>query len=166
MKTLLELCDRDIGLKNKKVGIWKKRSAVRCVLFRNNQVALLNVQKENYHKLPGGGIEDGEELESALHREVAEEVGSKIRIGKILGRIIEYKSKHELVQNSICFLAKEISSGKTDFTQDEIDDGFKVEWYSLRDAINVLKKDSPKDYTGKFIVRRDVRFLEEAMNIT
>jgi len=44
----------------------KFRKAVRVVVFDNeNKVAIINVSKLNYYKLPGGGIEESEPIESA-----------------------------------------------------------------------------------------------------
>ena len=39
-------------------GKYKLRKAGRAIIFDDeNNIALLNVSKKNYHKLPGGGVE-------------------------------------------------------------------------------------------------------------
>lgn len=49
------------------------REAVRAVLLDERQmIPLLYVARHRYHKLPGGGIDDGESREVALERELLE----------------------------------------------------------------------------------------------
>jgi len=49
------------------------REAARAVLFDDDDnIPLLFVAKHHYHKLPGGGIDDGENKEDALIRECRE----------------------------------------------------------------------------------------------
>src|SRR3989338_5734113 len=93
MKLLLELRDKDIGAISKK-SIMKERAASRAILMNNGKIALMNVTKHSYHKLPGGGIEKGESIEEALLREMKEETGCKIKIIAELGKIIDEKIKH------------------------------------------------------------------------
>lgn len=64
----------------------KPRQAVRVVLLDSNrQVAIINVQKFGYYKIPGGGIEAGETLIMTAKREVKEETGYKCKIITELG---------------------------------------------------------------------------------
>ncbi len=58
---------------------FSRRIAVRAVIFdRDGNVAMLAVTRDGYHKLPGGGVEEGEDLHEALARECLEEVGCTI----------------------------------------------------------------------------------------
>lgn len=47
------------------------------ILNKNNEVLLVNLCsfKEKYFAAPGGGIERGESLQDAIHREIREELG-------------------------------------------------------------------------------------------
>lgn len=96
MKLLKEITDKEWP---KDKSVLKARKAVRAVLFdENNLIPLLFVSKYNYHKLPGGEIDDGESKIKALIREVLEEVGSKIEVMGEVGKIIEFRSKWNLKQ--------------------------------------------------------------------
>ena len=65
---------------------YQYRKTARAVVFdENNKIALLYVSKHNYHKLPGGGAEDGEDLIVALKRECVEEIGCDIEVIEDLG---------------------------------------------------------------------------------
>lgn len=66
----------------------KPKFATRTVLFdQDGQVAIINVKRHGYYKIPGGGVEDGENLEVAALREVKEEAGCDCKIIAKLGKI-------------------------------------------------------------------------------
>src|SRR3989344_1347604 len=89
------------------ISDWQYRKAVRAVVFDGeNKIGLLNVSSKNYFKLPGGGIEEGEDIKIALDRECEEELGVQVEILKEIGSIIEYRAQFKLHQTSYCFIAK------------------------------------------------------------
>lgn len=144
----------------------KTREASRAVLFDSeNLIPLLFVSKNNYHKLPGGGIEQGEGQIQALVREVKEEVGSTIKVGKEIGKVVEFRSEFNLKQTSYCYFGEILSKGNPDFEKDEIDEGFRLIWLSLDEAIKKTENDKPEDYQGHFIQKRDLTFLKEAKKL-
>jgi 8-oxo-dGTP diphosphatase len=145
---------------------FETRTAARAILFDNNSlIPILFVSKFNYHKLPGGGVEDGENKETALDREILEETGCTAKITGKIGKINEYRSRWDLFQTSYCYFGKIISKGEQSFTKKERHQGFKLVWFSLDGAIAQLKKDKPADYQGKFIQERDLAFLREAKKL-
>jgi len=154
-------------IKDGESPILKIREASRAILFdENSLIPLLFVSKYHYHKLPGGGIEDNESKEKALIREIKEETGSTFEsIGEI-GQITEFRSKWNLKQTSYCYLGKITSKGTPDFTEKELNQGFKLIWLSLDNAILQFEKDLPCNYEGTFIQKRDLTFLKKARDIT
>jgi 8-oxo-dGTP pyrophosphatase MutT (NUDIX family) len=138
------------------------REASRAVLFdENGLIPLLFVSNYNYHKLPGGGIDDGEDKAVALVREVMEEVGSEIEVTGEVGKIIEYRSKFNLKQISYCYIGKIISKGLPTFTEEELSQNFKLVWLPLDEAISKVESDKPTNYEGSFIQQRDIVFLKK-----
>ncbi|MDP3986254.1 MAG: NUDIX domain-containing protein [Candidatus Veblenbacteria bacterium] len=137
------------------------RYAARAVVFdAGGNVALLNVQKYRYHKIPGGGIEASEDVPTALQRECMEEIGCKVEIGSEIGEIVEYRGQFKLKQISYCYRAKVVGGkGVTSFTESEKSNDFKVEWAKLDDAIKTFEVDNPDEYEGNFIRERDLTFL-------
>lgn len=140
------------------------RKAARAVVFDNDKnIGILYVGKHNYHKLPGGGLEGEENIDSALKRECLEELGCSVEPFNEVGEIIEYRDKWSLKQYSYCYLANVVGDkGKPDFTQKELDNGFKIKWVSVEEAIKLLENDKPEGYEGGFIQIRDTSFLKEA----
>ena len=162
MKQLKLIQFKNLTLEERKD--YRFRKAVRAVVFdSDNKIGLLQVTKNNYHKLPGGGIEKGEDIVDALRRECLEEIGCQINIGKELGIIIEYRDKIKVKQESHCYIAEVAGSkGNPSFTKKEKNKGFKVKWIFLKEAIKKLESDNPNDCQGKFIQIRDLTYLKEA----
>jgi 8-oxo-dGTP pyrophosphatase MutT (NUDIX family) len=163
MKLLREIKDKDFD----KVSGWKLRGASRAVLFDSKGlVPLLFVSKHNYYKLPGGGIDKGEDKSEALGREVKEEVGSEIEVTGEVGRIIEYRSEFHLKQTSYCYVGKILSKGHPNFEEGELNEGFKLVWIPLDTAISLVKDSKPDNYEGTFIQKRDLAFLTFVKQMT
>ena len=53
-----------------------EKYSVRGIIMRDGKLAM-QCSKEGEYKIPGGGLEDGEDYEQALVREVLEETGRK-----------------------------------------------------------------------------------------
>ena len=171
MKLIKEL--KDLEVTGKKTPIsdeeYKIRIAARAIVQDNKgNIAILSTPKSNHyhHKLPGGGLDEGEDIGKTLKREIKEEVGCQIEIIKELGEIIEYKNKYNQKQTSYCFLAKLNGKiGKPNFTKEEKDAGYRVKWLPIDDAIKLFQDNIPEDYTAKFIQLRDYTFLLEAKKL-
>ena len=162
MNLLKVIKDSDIG-ESFIPEVSQERGSARAVIFdEDNKIALLHVVNKNYHKLPGGGMEKGENIIEALKREAKEEIGCEIDDIQELGIIEEFRGKYKLHQLSHCFLAKIIGGkGEPNFEEDEILDGFIPLWVTLDEAIDIIKRENyVEDYEGKFIVIRDLEILQ------
>jgi 8-oxo-dGTP pyrophosphatase MutT (NUDIX family) len=154
------------NLSSEEIAGFTVRQAARTVLFDNaGNVGLLYVAKHNYHKLPGGGVEEGESIAETLKRECLEEIGCDLEVQAELGETIEYRTEWSLEQHSFCYLSKVVGDkNEPNFTPKELANGFVVKWVALPEAIRLLENDNTTDYEGKFIKIRDGVFLQAALN--
>jgi 8-oxo-dGTP diphosphatase len=169
LKNLLTIYQQDISSASPVVDTssFRKREAARAVLFDDDgQVYLLNVSKHGYHKLPGGGIDEGEDVKQALARELLEEVGCKAELVTELGIIIEYRDYEDggLQQTSYCYLAKQSGEQvESALEEGELAEGmYEVKAKNIDEAIALLGQDEPDNIEGKFIQKRDLTFLKAA----
>jgi ADP-ribose pyrophosphatase YjhB (NUDIX family) len=130
------------------------------------RISFQNVTVDGYHKLPGGGVDSGESIEDAVKREVLEEVGCEMKLGELIGVVIEYKDKLDIIQISYCYFGNVIGEvTEPKYEKDELEKGFVPEWTTIDSAIMQLEKDDPSDYEGRFIKLRDLAFLKEAKKL-
>ncbi len=141
-----------------------RRAARAIVRDGEGNIGILFVSGKNYHKLPGGGIEAEESVLDALRRECKEELGCEIEIGEEVGEIVEYRKMFRLKQASFCYLSRVVGEkGQPSFTEEEQENGFKIEWFSLERAMAILSADRTEDYEGTlYILSRDRAFLGAA----
>ena len=104
-----------------------------------------------YWVMPGGGVEDGETDGQALVREIKEELGLDVKVGKI---ILEIDSKHPDLAGQkeyfyLCtILGGEMGSGRgPEFDKNTSYVGkFDIEWLDIKDLKNFdLKPGDIKD---------------------
>lgn len=164
MTFLATIRHTDIGADFLALPKYKERQAARAVLFdKEGRVALIAVTAKNYHKLPGGGIDEGESPAAALRREVTEETGCAIENFRELGTVEEYRNQSAIHQLSHGFAADVAGvQSAPDLVGYEVDHSFRLEWLSIEDAIRTIEETVPKDYDAKFIRLRDLIFLKEA----
>ena len=165
MELVLTIRDADIGELFPPPTEYKERTAARAiVLDTEGKIALLHATNKGYHKLPGGGVEQGEDMQTALERELREEIGCAARNFRELGIIEEYRNQFPLHQFSHCYLADlQGEKGTPHLEPDELADGFMTEWLNLEDAVKTLENEiAIKNYEGKFIRLRDLTFIKAA----
>lgn len=169
MRLLAEISDGSLGIgfKEEMGRSYKLRKGARAILVREDgKIALQHLTNHHFHKLPGGGVEQNESIEQALHREVREEVGCDIRIDKPLGLVIEYRDAHGLIQMSYGYIAYVSGPcGETALEQSEIDAGTTTLWVLPEEAIALIEKDVPNQYQGNFIVEREIAFLNAYLEV-
>ena len=58
---------------------YETRTAVRCLIFKDDKICIIHVNKGKYYKLPGGGVEPEDPDDTvSCQREALEETGCKV----------------------------------------------------------------------------------------
>lgn len=171
LENIIKITDKDFGIYEKEN---EEKPLVRygargIVTDKKGRIAIINKQKKNEYKLPGGGIDENEDPSSAFKRECEEEIGAKVKIKEILGIAEEYKSKENFKQLSYVFVAEKVNElDSNNLTKKELDEGTRYIWMNKTEALEKMKeslnnlKSSEYDniYRTKFMVLRDIKILE------
>lgn len=141
---------------------FRKRLAVRSIVIDGDKnIALAYVSSHDYYKIPGGGVDEGEDVLEALHRECLEESGVHIKEIKELGYIIDINSIWALIQESYCYISVVDGQKKPPkFTKKERQKGFELHWVPLKKVIHVMESARPKRDTEKHLKQRDLLFVK------
>ena len=127
------------------------RVAVRGIIFIEGKLLMIENSMGEL-KLPGGGIDDGEDDYKALVREVKEETGYDVIIDTIepFGEIeekrmstIEPKIWHQISRLYFCKVNP--TKGQCNYTEDETRLGFRQVLYSIEEALEKSKRLLEKD---------------------
>jgi 8-oxo-dGTP diphosphatase len=152
---------------SKTIGVQKKdlnyveRLAVRAITKNDkDEIIIIYAKRDNYYKLPGGGIESDEDHKLAVEREAMEETGCSVHVkGDCIAQVEEWRN--DLHQFSYCYEASLVKdTGVLELTEDEVGDGLQHEWASISVALEKMKGVQPTSELGRFIKERDVFFVE------
>lgn len=110
----------------------------------------------------GGGVEAGEDLETALKRELKEELGAEVEIMHKIGIVSDYYNLIHRHNINNYYLCKITSFGEKHLTRDEIEDfHLSTLRLSYRDAEEEYKK-CTETKIGKLIAARELPVLRRA----
>lgn len=179
---ITEMIYKSILHEGRKIGIKPKdnsqpptvRLGARGIVLNGvGDIALIHKTLKNEYKLPGGGIDEGEDPAAAFIRECREELGCMVEIIEELGTAVEYKSQENFKQLSFVYVAKKVDElDSRSLTDKEKDEGTEFVWLPKLQALEAMRrslgelKQSKYDsiYRTKFMVLRDIRILEYYSN--
>lgn len=141
------------------------RPSVRGIIIRDGKVAMVHSLKYDYYKFPGGGIEQGEGLEEALLREVAEESGLQVIPHSIqeyglVHRVQKGEKEAMFIQDNfyfLCDVAAEMLAQRLD--DYEAEECFTLEFVDPVHAIQINREadHGPRD---QIMLEREAKVLE------
>ncbi|MGB2079087.1 MAG: NUDIX hydrolase [Vibrio sp.] len=119
-----------------------ERHSTRAIVMRGESILLLYTQRYQDYSLPGGGLDDGEDVIAGLKRELSEETGAQnIRDIQAFGIYEEYRPWHRdgaevMHMFSYCYRCQiDDALGETAFESHEINNGMKPVWVNIHEAI-------------------------------
>lgn len=165
MKFLAEVHHGDLGMAidqnagHSSEAMYRVRKSTRTVLIDPyGKVALLHMENDSYYKLPGGGLEEDEDVVLALKRVTREKVGVEIEILKPIGIILEYRTFFQQLQFSYAFISHVTQKIKSP-------EDVKIIWTTIEDAIERVTGYNGKLYMPRFTALRDGKILTEAKKV-
>lgn len=118
------------------------RIATRAIIIKGDKILMLYTERYHDYTLPGGGLDDGEDLQQGLIRELQEETGAQnIRDIREFGLYEEFRPwyKNDFVimhMKSYCYVCDiDAQLGATKLEDYEIKNGMKAVWLTVYDAI-------------------------------
>lgn len=174
MNVIVEITDEMFGNKSVEFNNPRVREGARGIVRREDgKIAVFNKKVKNEYKLPGGGIDEGEDPEVAFRREVLEETGCEISDIEFLGITKELKSLDNFQQISYVFVANVVSQNKElNLTEKEKAEGAEMLWLKPEEALekvegckSEIKASSYENlYHSMFINYRDTEILRYYIN--
>lgn len=134
------------------------------ILEHNNKYLAVNMNDNGFYCLPGGHVELGEDTDTAVLREMQEELGYQVKIKRMVAfsqNFFEGKGKkfHEIGVYYIVNAVDEKQVNTNDYIRDELDKGvvqhLEFKWFTKQELKQI-------DFRPKFIAdcldKRDVVF--------
>ena len=177
------ITERDLGLdiiEGKETEFYSKDNNNMTIRYgargivegKDGKIAVIYKKNKNEYKLPGGGVDKGEDFKEAFKRECIEEIGCIIENVEYLFDIEEDHINDNFKQISKVYISKvkeKIESNN--LTEQEKEEGLEYLWLDKKEALEKMKeciknlKGSKYDnvYRTKFVVGRDIRIMEKVM---
>ncbi len=144
---------------------------VRAIVFDEDFFYFVRVERDDYFgkatliETSGGGVEESEDLETALRRELSEELGVDVEIICKIGIVSDYYNLVHRHNINHYFLCKVRSFGNKHLTLDEIED------FHLS-TLRLIYEEAMDEYIrcsstplGKLIANREIPVLQKAQEI-
>ena len=161
MNIICELNDRIILGTSGRSEKPPRITARAIVINRNGLYAVMYAKKFGLYSLPGGGVEEGEEILSALRREILEETGCTCGEIRELGIVAENRGSLDYTQINHYYVVYADSVGELQLTETERENHTELAWYTPEEAVRRITDQSFDRVQGKYLRARDVAALNE-----
>lgn len=162
MRLICELNDKIIlgqdGLSDKAPRL----TARAIVRNQDGLCAVMYSDKFKLHSLPGGGVDEGEDVLTALCREVYEETGCVCDEIKELGIVEENRASLDYTQIDYYYVVTTTHTpGENHLTESEQASHTVVRWHTFDEMVRLINEQEFDRVQGKYLKARDVAALKE-----
>ncbi len=142
----------------------------KALLINGDSIFIGN--ENSVFQFPGGHLEENESFEECLKREIEEESGIKIDLNDIKGPFMKviymnrnWPEEGTNRKNEIYYYVvktnKEPDLSKTNLTEGEKENNFKIEKFPLDKVVQIIKDNIPNNEKNKIISRDMIIAIEE-----
>ena len=165
MEVLCRLNDLNVlGLSRGHSSKPPRRTARAILKDKNDRYAVMYSKKFDLYTLPGGGVELGEDLLTALNRELWEETGCCIEQFEELGIVEENRACQDYTQESYYFLVTTSHpTAQPQLTEDEARNATEVQWHSFETLVSLIRCKTYATVQQKYLQARDLAALQAYM---
>ena len=141
------------------------RPSARAIIIQDGKIAVIYSRKNQFYKIPGGGVESGEDNITAMIREVKEEVGLTVKPETIkefgyVHRIQRGKHEPVFVQDNFYYWCDvENSQELPQYSNAEMREEFVPVFVDLDEAIRV-NEEFVKENSLNSMIERELRVLK------
>ena len=161
MKTICELNDKIILGQDGKSDKAPRLTARAIVKNQSGMYAVMYSDKFKLYSLPGGGVEDGEDVLTALRREIYEETGCVCDEIKELGIVAENRASLDYTQINYYYVVTTTHKpGENHLTESEQASRTVVQWHTFGEMVRLINEQEFDRVQGKYLKARDVAALE------
>ena len=166
MKQICELNDK-IVLGTDGMSTKAPRTTARAIVKNQDGLyAVMYADKFKLHSLPGGGVEGGEDVLTALRREVYEETGCVCDEIQELGIVSENRASLDYTQiNHYFVVTTNQTSCENHLTELEQANRTVVKWVPFEEAVRLINEQEFDRVQAKYLKARDVVALREYANV-
>lgn len=162
MRVICELNDKIVlgqdGLSDKAPRL----TARAIVRNQSGLYAVMYSDKFNLYSLPGGGVENGEDVQTTLRREVYEETGCTCDEVEELGIVTENRASLDYTQINYYYVVTTTHTpGETHLTEAERASRTVVQWHPFDEVLRLVSEQEFDRVQGKYLKARDVVALKE-----
>lgn len=142
------------------------------IIDNDDKIGLVGNKQNDFLQLPGGGIDDGEDIGQGVIRECLEETGCIVALKSEVGIIDDYRPRDKKHCINFCYVVSVTGKkGEASHTDDESDIGMYTKWVDVKTALDIfrtqekeLKEGKVAFYNTGFNILRDLKFLEKAIS--
>lgn len=149
------------------------RNTGKAIMIDNKgKIGLVGNKENDFLQLPGGGIDEGENIDEGVIRECLEETGYAVEIKSEIGIIDDYRPRGKKHNVNFCYVVSVVGErGEVSHTEDESNIGMHTKWMDVKTTLDIFRKQEKDLKEGKitfyntgFNILRDLKFLEEAIS--
>ena len=161
MKKICEINDKIILGQDGSSSKAPRETARAIVKGPEGLYAVMHSLKFELYSLPGGGIESGEDVITALRREIMEETGCTCDKIRELGIVYENRASLDYTQINYYFVVDTEHIRENRLTDAELKNKTQLEWHTWDETVRLIKEQEFERIQQKYLKARDVAALEE-----